>query len=208
MPDIHLRPLHHATQVCYPKPTDKPEYHRLVKQLEALDVPFTAADALTSASGRHLRDDYDILIDAMFGFSFKGSPRPPFAEILQVSIRKHTCKPIDALHTFWFMASHKCKQTLPVPLLQLLASSCPSSSPPAIVSVDIPSGWDVEGGDVSGSGLMPDMLVSLTAPKKAAQSFKGRHYLGGRFVPPKLAAKYNLKLPPFPGTAQFVKLSD
>jgi len=33
--------------------------------------------------------------------------------------------------------------------------------------------------------LRPDMLVSLTAPKKGAQGFEGKfHYLGGRFVPP------------------------
>jgi hypothetical protein len=43
----------------------------------------------------------------------------------------------------------------------------------------------VEEGDASGTGLRPDMLVSLTAPKKCARHFRGRfHYLGGRFVPP------------------------
>lgn len=64
-----------------------------------------------------------------------------------------------------------------------------------IVSVDIPSGWDVEKGkievevkDISGEGgatfpgLVPDVLISLTAPKLGAKEFKGRHFLGGRFV--------------------------
>lgn len=38
---------------------------------------------------------------------------------------------------------------------------------------------------MSGDGLQPDMLVSLTAPKKGARGFRGTfHYLGGRFVPP------------------------
>lgn len=61
----------------------------------------------------------------------------------------------------------------------------PASAPPPIISVDIPSGWDVEGGDVTGEGMQPDMLVSLTAPKRGTRDFKGRfHYLGGRFVPP------------------------
>ena len=32
------------------------------------------------------------------------------------------------------------------------------------------------------------------------------HYLGGRFVPPAIRDKYNLILPPFPGTSQCVKL--
>lgn len=30
---------------------------------------------------------------------------------------------------------------------------------PAIVSVDIPSGWHVEEGDIDGTGIKPDMLV-------------------------------------------------
>jgi len=43
-----------------------------------------------------------------------------------------------------------------------------------IVSVNIPSGW--EKGDELGTGLQPDILVSLTAPKLGAKSFKGRHF--------------------------------
>lgn len=33
---------------------------------------------------------------------------------------------------------------------------------PVIVSVDIPSGWHVEDGDVSGEGIKPDMLVMFS----------------------------------------------
>lgn len=63
----------------------------------------------------------------------------------------------------------------------------PAAGPPPVVSVDIPSGWHVEEGDVEGDGLRPEMLVSLTAPKRAARLFAGRHhYLGGRFVPPQI----------------------
>lgn len=32
------------------------------------------------------------------------------------------------------------------------------------------------------------------------------HYLGGRFVPPEIRDKYNLKLPPYPGSTMCVKL--
>uniref|UniRef100_A0A672KI42 NAD(P)H-hydrate epimerase n=1 Tax=Sinocyclocheilus grahami TaxID=75366 RepID=A0A672KI42_SINGR len=50
-------------------------------------------------------------------------------------------------------------------------------------------------------GFQPDMLISLTAPKKAANHFKGRyHFLGGRFVPPALEKKFQLNLPPYPDT--------
>ena len=52
-----------------------------------------------------------------------------------------------------------------------------------IISIDIPSGWDVEKGDVSGDGILPVALISLSAPKLCSTTFKGDHYLGGRFVP-------------------------
>lgn len=61
------------------------------------------------------------------------------------------------------------------------------------------SGWDVEKGN--SGGIQPDLLISLTAPKKSASHFTGRyHYLGGRFVPPALEKKYQLNLPPYPDT--------
>lgn len=74
-------------------------------------------------------------------------------------------------------------------------------------SIDIPSGWNVELGPPEG-GIQPEMLISLTAPKKCAQQFKGKyHYLGGRFVPPKLEEKYNMNLPKYPGTECCVLLN-
>jgi len=76
-----------------------------------------------------------------------------------------------------------------------------------IVSIDIPSGWNVEDGDTLHTGFSPSMLVSLTAPKKCAQFFKGQfHYLGGRFIPPTLSEKYELNLPTYPGSSCFVRL--
>lgn len=85
----------------------------------------------------------DVILDAIFGFSFKPPVRAPFDAVL--------------------------------PLL--------TASKKPIVSVDIPSGWDVEAGNASGVGLNPDVLISLTAPKEGVRAFKGRHFLGGRFVP-------------------------
>ena len=70
-----------------------------------------------------------------------------------------------------------------------------------------PIGWDVENGDPNGTGLKPDTLVSLTAPKTCSQLFTGRHhYLGLRMVPRELASQYKLDLPPYPGTDQIVRL--
>lgn len=85
----------------------------------------------------------DVILDAIFGFSFKPPVRAPFDSALSLI----------------------------------------GSSGLPIVSVDIPSGWDVERGNESGLGFNPDVLISLTAPKEGVRDFKGRHFLGGRFVP-------------------------
>ena len=92
--------------------------------------------------------------------------------------------------------------------MSLLTQGASRGTP--IVSVDIPSGWDVEKGpELENKDLyfMPEMLVSLTAPKLCAKYFKGPHHiLGGRFVPKKLATKYSMNLPQYPGTQCIVKL--
>lgn len=42
---------------------------------------------------------------------------------------------------------------------------------PPIVSVDVPSGWDVDTGNPTGRFFTPQVLVSLTAPKKGVRAF-------------------------------------
>ena len=66
-----------------------------------------------------------------------------------------------------------------------------------LVSVDVPSGWDVDGGDLTGTNFHPDVLVSLTAPKLSAKKFRGRHFVGGRFLPPAIAEKYGIRVSAF-----------
>jgi len=163
----HLTHWGYDVQILYPKPTDKPLYNGLVTQAKALGVPLlTWADV--KASGP-LAERYDVVVDAIFGFSFSGDARPPFDE--------------------------------------LLAALAPAAKPPPILSIDIPSGWDVETGPKGSAALSPDVLVSLTAPKACAQHFRGRaHYLGGRFVPPAIRERYGLVLPQYPGAAQCVKI--
>ena len=114
-----------------------------------------------------LTGEYDVVLDAIFGFSFTGAVRAPFDAILPA----------------------------------ISASGLP------IVSVDIPSGWDVEHGppDTSDS-IQPDVLISLTMPKACARHHTGAHYLGGRFVPRCIAEKFDFVQPTFPGTEQVVRL--
>ena len=114
-----------------------------------------------------LNKNYDVLLDGIFGFSFKGdSIRSPFDKLMD--------------------SMRNCD----VP----------------IVSIDVPSGWHVEKGDIHNIGLSPEVLISLTAPKMCAKQFKGkRHFLGGRFVPPEIIKEYDLVLPDYPGVDQVVE---
>ncbi|KAM5575486.1 pyridoxine/pyridoxamine 5'-phosphate oxidase 1, chloroplastic [Rosa sericea] len=171
---VAARHLHHFGYkpfVCYPKRTAKPLYTGLVTQLESLSVPFISVEDLPL----DLSKDFDIVVDAMFGFSFRGDPRPPFDNLIQK---------LNCINTY-----DQTRQKFS-----------------AVVSIDIPSGWQVEG-DGGPEGIKPDMLVSLTAPKLCAKNFCGpHHFLGGRFVPPSIADKYKLRLPPYPGTSMCVRI--
>lgn len=162
----HLQLLGYSPRIFYPKRTDKELYHNLVNQCEMMDIPFL--DSVPDVSV--LDSEYSVLLDALFGFSF----RPPVRESF-------------------------------VPVLAAL-----SQARTPLAAVDIPSGWSVEEGpptDGSTPCLNPDLLISLTAPKKCAKFFSGtHHYLGGRFVPPRLCSKYGLELPDYPGTETCVKL--
>lgn len=174
----HLGFFGYKTSIFLPKPGSKEIYQRLKTQCDNMQIPTTSdLDSLRSALGSS-----DVILDAIFGFSFKPPVRAPFDEVL--------------------------------PLL--------TQSKLPIVSVDIPSGWDVELGKPSdplpgaratdGSGekkvdaLDPDVLISLTAPKEGVREYRGRHFLGGRFVPKSLDEKYRLNLPEYPGTDLIVEL--
>lgn len=141
----HLKLFGYEPRVHYPKRSRREEAARLfgnlVHQCDMMGVPFI--DTLPEAP--EIRASTDLVLDAIFGFSFSGAMRAPFDDI--VATMREAAVPI--------------------------------------ASVDVPSGWDVEKGNVSGDGLEPDMLISLTAPKLLAIHFKGaHHFLGGRFVPP------------------------
>ncbi|XP_073967093.1 LOW QUALITY PROTEIN: NAD(P)H-hydrate epimerase-like [Choristoneura fumiferana] len=162
----HMALFGYTVAVHYPKRTAKPLYENLLEQCKRFDVRII--DELPPAT--ELKNSYKVLVDALFGFSFK----PPVREQLKPAL--------DAL----------------------INSDVP------VCSVDIPSGWDVENGPGSEPALKPSLLISLSAPKLCAQTQylqDAKHYLGGRFLPPGIIAKYNLTLPPYPGQEQMVQLS-
>lgn len=55
-----------------------------------------------------------------------------------------------------------------------------ASSKVPVVSVDIPSGWEVDSGDVHHTNFVPKAVVSLTAPKLCMRNYTGLHFVGGR----------------------------
>ncbi|KAI1921298.1 hypothetical protein LOZ12_001227 [Ophidiomyces ophidiicola] len=78
-----------------------------------------------------------------------------------------------------------------------------------VVSVDAPSSWDIESGPPNegpGAKFMPEVLVSLTAPKPCVKFFKGRHFIGGRFLTKTVAEKYGLDVPDYPGIDQVMEV--
>ena len=125
-----------------------------------MSIPTLPTSDTTGALSKALQST-DVILDAIFGFSFQPPVRAPFDFVLPL----------------------------------LAKSGLP------IVSVDIPSGWDVEKGKITVDvaerdgkpfeGLDPDVLISLTAPKLGVKNFKGRHFLGGRFVS-KYVIRYTL----------------
>jgi len=158
----HLHFFRFPVCVYYPKPTPRPLFEGLTQQCRVLQIPF-----LESTPSLEEMDSFDVVLDALFGFSFKPPVRPPFDMLIQ----------------------HMCRTKA------------------EIVSIDIPSGWDVEKGPSADGCFTPAVLVSLTAPKECARHFKGEHFLGGRFVPKVLSDEYALCLPEFPGSQQFLRLA-
>jgi len=134
----HLALLGKKADVYYPKRTAKPLYENLTTQCRKMDLTFLEA-APTAAE---VDQRYDVVLDALFGFSFKPPVRESFVSMVNA----------------------------------LAICNTP------VASVDVPSGWHVEDGHPEGEEcIRPELLISLTAPKKCAEKYQGKHhFLGGR----------------------------
>ncbi|KAH8170008.1 hypothetical protein LIA77_10552 [Sarocladium implicatum] len=109
---------------------------------------------------------------------------------------------VDAI--FGFSFSGEVREPFPAVIEALQSTKLP------VTSVDAPSSWDIENGPPKsglGSSFMPTALVSLTAPKPLVQHFKGRHFVGGRFVSPSIAKKYNFDIPKYEGIDQIAEVN-
>jgi NAD(P)H-hydrate epimerase len=76
-----------------------------------------------------------------------------------------------------------------------------------IISIDVPSGWDVEKGPIDKDSIQPECVISLTAPKICMKYFQGKyHFLGGRFLPKALQDKYKIIIPDYSTCEQIVQI--
>ncbi|PWZ02196.1 YjeF N-terminal domain-like protein [Testicularia cyperi] len=167
----HLYHFGYEPSVWYPKEGKTELFSRLKIQLQNLNIPFVAPDDFQDAL-----EETDVVLDSIFGFSFKGEVREPFKAPLEILKYESRIE---------FQARKKM---------------------PPIISVDIPSSWDVEQGNIN-KAFTPSVLISLTAPKLGSANFQGRHFLGGRFISEDLEAKFDLQLPDYPGVEQIVDIT-
>ncbi|GAA5849654.1 hypothetical protein JCM3766R1_003315 [Sporobolomyces carnicolor] len=168
----HLYMFGYSPSIFYPKESKGEIFGRLKQQCENLELPLIAPPPSASSS----------------------FPMSPDA---QSTAFKRALSQTDVVLDCVFGFSY----TPPArgPFVAVLDAFRDTDKP--ILSVDVPSGWDVERGNIDGTGFTPDAILSLTAPKLGIKEFVergGKHLLGGRFVPDKTQIKYKLDLPQYP----------
>lgn len=76
----HLKLFGYETELFYPKRTDKTLYHNLVHQCESMKIPFLN----NLPEQNNVEDCYGLIVDALFGFSFKPPVRGDFVPIIEL----------------------------------------------------------------------------------------------------------------------------
>ncbi|KAI1761521.1 YjeF N-terminal domain-like protein [Hypoxylon sp. FL1150] len=124
----------------------------------------------------------------------------PFVDDFPTAINS-TDHVVDAI--FGFSFSGEVREPFPAVIRAMEETKLP------VTSVDAPSSWNIETGPPEsglGSKFNPEFLISLTAPKPLVKHFKGRHFVGGRFVSPAVAKKYEFEIPEYQGVDQIVEV--
>jgi len=73
----HLKLFGYSPFVFYPKRTDRPLYKNLVTLLHTFEIP------LLESLPEPLSSRFQLVVDAIFGYSFKGDIRAPFDSIIR-----------------------------------------------------------------------------------------------------------------------------
>ena len=70
----------YSTSIIYPKRPNKELFNNLTTQCEKMDIKFLTE----MPSSSDVNGQFDVVVDAIFGFSFKGNVRAPFESLLEV----------------------------------------------------------------------------------------------------------------------------
>lgn len=108
---------------------------------------------------------------------------------------------IDAI--FGFSFGGPLRDPFPAIIAEMESTRVP------VLSVDAPSSWDIQSGppkEGPGAKFMPQALISLSAPKPCVKYYRGRHFIGGRFLTKEITDKYGLDLPWYPGIDQVMEI--
>lgn len=76
----HLSLMNYKPYIYYPKPTPNPLYENLTHQCKAMNIKFVTS----CPSEEELTQCYDLIVDALFGFSFKPPVRENFLPIINL----------------------------------------------------------------------------------------------------------------------------
>ncbi|XP_034105228.1 NAD(P)H-hydrate epimerase isoform X1 [Drosophila albomicans] len=76
----HLALMGYKPVIYYPKPTPKQLYENLAYQCQRMDICSIAECPSLETAG----DSYDLIVDALFGFSFKPPVRPDFVPVVEL----------------------------------------------------------------------------------------------------------------------------
>ncbi|VDK42184.1 unnamed protein product [Anisakis simplex] len=172
----HLKLFGYTPSVLYAKPSNTDLMKRLQTQVTKMGIDFVSVDSVTN-NPSDISKNYSLIIDAMFGFSFKPPLRAPFDAIIDAVVKSNVPVFCIDIPSGW----HVEKGPSP--------GECSSDAseriikPSALISLTAPK------------------LCAQHIPKGCV------HYLGGRFVPQSLADQHLLNLPPYPSTNCFLKLS-
>lgn len=176
----HLKLFGYNPIVICPKSGSGTLYKNLMVQCRKFDITLLE----TIPKDLSLEKLGNLLVDSIFGFSFKPPNRNlDFANLLN--------------------QMHEASKNMP-----LVSVDIPSGWHVESGYANIDRDQANIEAHLRIPALKPDCLISLTAPKLCSRYFTGsHHYLGGRFCPKTLQDKYNLNLPNFPGTDGIVRLS-
>lgn len=169
----HLNHFGYNINVVLPKKSKGVLFDSLVKQCQDLDIPVTAENL-----PKEEYVNFDLVIDALFGFSFRGPPREPFRSM--ISALAESTVPVLSVDvpSGW---------TIDGPSIDALADANAASNPEQVFT--------------------PPAVISLTLPKKCMKNYTGVHYIGGRFIPPTVLSQFKIVLPDYGfGTNQIAEI--